>query len=151
MADDGPSAASSGNGNAKTGAARSRASSRSRAKASGMSEEAMKKQIAELKREVSRLNRALSEEAEEAAEAAHGWYQNAADRASGLYSGASDRATRTARQLRSQAHSVSETVHQNPGTFSTALALGGLVGVLIGLAIARNSAPDPDWFRRWQR
>lgn len=150
MADDGTTAANSGNGNAKTSAARGRGSSRSGARASG-SEEAMKKQIAELKREVSRLNRALSEEAGEVAEAAHGWYQNAADRASGLYSGASDRATRAARQLRSQAHNVSETVQQNPRTFSTALALGGLVGVLIGLAIARNSAPDPDWFRRWQR
>ncbi|TPL00289.1 hypothetical protein FJ567_15105 [Mesorhizobium sp. B2-4-16] len=111
----------------------------------------MKKQIAELKREVSRLNRALSEQAEETAEAAHGWYRGAADRASTLYSGASDRASRAASQLRSQAHSVSETVQQNPGTFSTAMLIGGLVGLLAGMAISRNSDPEPDWLHRWHR
>jgi len=151
MADDETSAANSGNGNAKTRAARGGGASRSSARASGSAEEAMKKQIAELKREVSRLNRALSEQAEEVAETAEGWYHNAADRASDMYAGASGRATRAARQLRSQAHSVSETVQQNPGTFSTAVLLGGLFGVLVGLAIGRNSDPDPDWFRRWQR
>lgn len=134
----------------------------------------MKKQIAELKREVNRLNRALSEQAEEAVEAAQGWYQGAAgrasdlyngaadrasdlysgasDRASDLYSGATERATRTARQLRGQAQSVSETVQQNPGTFSTAMLIGGLFGVLVGMAIGRSSSdPEPEWFRRWQR
>ncbi|NUS19727.1 MAG: hypothetical protein HOQ25_08035 [Mesorhizobium sp.] len=122
----------------------------------------MKKQIAELKREVSRLKRALSDQAEEAAETAHGWYQGAADRASdlysgasdrasNLYSGASDRASRAARQLRTQAHSVSETVQQNPGTFSTAMLIGGLVGLLAGMAISRSSEPEPEWFRRWHR
>ncbi|WP_192257403.1 hypothetical protein [Mesorhizobium silamurunense] len=101
----------------------------------------------------------LSDQAEEAAQ---GWYQGAADRASGLYSGAADRASdlytgatdrasRAARQLRSQAHSVSETVQHNPGTFSTAVALGGVVGVLFGLALAKSSQPDPDWFHRWHR
>ncbi|PTE07741.1 hypothetical protein [Mesorhizobium helmanticense] len=99
----------------------------------------MKKQIAELRREVSRLNRALSEQAEEAVETAHGWYDSAADRAS-----------RAAKQLRSQAQSVSETVQQNPGTISTAAMLGGFVGVLIGLTIARSVEPQPNWFhRRW--
>ncbi|RRH94995.1 hypothetical protein EH240_26025 [Mesorhizobium tamadayense] len=108
----------------------------------------MKKQIAELKREVTRLNRMLSDQAEETA---HGWYQSATDRASGLYSGATARASRAAKQLRSQAHSVSETVQHNPGTFSTAVAMGGLVGVAIGLALARSSQPAPDWLHRWQR
>ncbi|TPJ76071.1 hypothetical protein FJ419_20130 [Mesorhizobium sp. B2-6-2] len=108
----------------------------------------MKKQIAELKREVNRLNRTLSEQA---AETAHGWYQGAADRASTLYSGASDRASRAASQLRSQAHSVSETVQQNPGTFSTAMLIGGLVGLLAGMAISRSSAAEPDWLHRWHR
>jgi ElaB/YqjD/DUF883 family membrane-anchored ribosome-binding protein len=122
----------------------------------------MKKQIAELKREVSRLNRALSEQAEEAAETAQGWYRSAADRASNLYSGASDRASnlytgatdrasRAASQLRTQAQSVSETVQQNPGTFSTAMLIGGLVGLLAGMAISRSSDPEPDWLRRWHR
>ncbi|OHV89544.1 hypothetical protein ORS3428_14995 [Mesorhizobium sp. ORS 3428] len=119
----------------------------------------MKKQIAELKREVSRLNRMLADQAEERA---YGWYQSAAerasdmyheaaDRASDLYHGASKRASRTAKQLRTQAQGVSETVQENPGTISSAVVMGGLVGVLIGLAMARSARPDPDWFRHWNR
>ena len=129
-------------------AARNRSAARRSTRASGASDAAMKKQIAGLKREVSRLNRMLSDQAEEMA---HGWYQSAADQASGLFSGASDRASRAARQLRSQAHSVSETVQRNPGTISTAVAIGGLFGVLIGLAVARSSQLEPDWFHRWHR
>ncbi|SFP35263.1 hypothetical protein SAMN03159463_04063 [Mesorhizobium sp. NFR06] len=140
----------SGNGKGAAGrranAARSSAA-RGSARSSRASEGAMKKQIADLKREVSRLNRALADQAEEA----QGWYQSATERASSLYSGASGRASRAARQLRSQAHSVSETVQQNPGTISTAFMFGGVVGVLIGMTIARQSAPDPDWFHRWRR
>ncbi|MDX8468889.1 hypothetical protein RFM26_24580 [Mesorhizobium sp. VK23B] len=148
MADNdiGTAGRTSGNGKGTTSAARNR--SAARRSASGTSEAAMKKQIAELKREVSRLNRMLSDQAEETA---HGWYQSAADRASNLYSGATGRASRAARQLRSQAHSVSETVQHNPGTFSTAVALGGMVGVLVGLALAKSSQPEPDWFHRWHR
>ncbi|TIV67216.1 MAG: hypothetical protein E5V89_24590 [Mesorhizobium sp.] len=149
----------SGNGKGTTSAARNRGASRRSGRASGASEAAMKKQIAELKREVSRLNRMLADQAEETA---HGWYQSAADRASDLYSGAADRgsdlysgatgrASRAARQLRSNAQSVSETVQHNPGTFSTAVALGGVIGVLVGLALARSSQPEPDWFHRWHR
>ncbi|TIQ39543.1 MAG: hypothetical protein E5X49_27160 [Mesorhizobium sp.] len=141
----------SGNGKGTTSAARNRGASRRGAQTSGASGAALKRQIAELKREVNRLNRMLSDQVEEAAEAGHGWFQSATDRASDLYSGASDRASRATRQLRSQAHSVSETVQQNPGTISTAVAIGGLFGVLIGLAIARGSQPEPDWFHRWHR
>jgi hypothetical protein len=53
--------------------------------------------------------------------------------------------------LRTQAQSVSETVQQNPGTFSTAMLIGGLVGLLAGMAISRNADPEPDWLRRWHR
>ncbi|CDX20910.1 conserved hypothetical protein [Mesorhizobium plurifarium] len=157
MADNDTSTANSADGNPKTTAARSSSASRSSAASRGntraakASEDAMKKQIAELKREVNRLNRALAEQAEDAAETAQGWYRSAADRASSLYSGASDRASRAASQLRTQAHSVSETVQQNPGTFSTAMLIGGLVGLLAGMAISRNADPEPDWLRRWHR
>ncbi|UCI06287.1 hypothetical protein [Mesorhizobium sp. B1-1-8] len=143
--------ARNGSSKSQTNASRSsaaRSASRGSARASGASEAAMKKQITELKREVSRLNRALSNQAEEAAGTAHGWYESAADRAHGLYDDASQRASRAARQLRSQAHSVSETVQQNPGTFSTAMVIGGLFGLLVGLTMARSSEPDRDWFRQ---
>jgi ElaB/YqjD/DUF883 family membrane-anchored ribosome-binding protein len=145
-----------------SGASRSGGGSRGSAASSRASEGAMKRQIAELKREVSRLNRALADKAEEQAEAASGWYEGAAERASNLYSGASsrasnlysgasDRASRAARQLRSQAQSVSETVQQNPGTFSTAMLIGGVVGLLAGMAISRTDDAEPDWLRRWHR
>ena len=154
--------AKKGHSKAAAGTPRNRAASRGAttrsSSVSGASEEAMKKQIAELKREVGRLNRALSEQAEEVVETAQGWYDSAADRASGWYDSAAGRAARTAQQLRSQAQSVrgqaqsvSETVRQNPGTISTALTLGGLLGVLIGLAIAKTAEPQPDWFHRHWR
>ncbi|WP_246674591.1 hypothetical protein [Mesorhizobium sp. B4-1-3] len=151
MADNDTSTANSADGNVKTTAARSNAASRGSTRAAKASENTMKKQIAELKRERNRLNRALAEQSENAAETAQGWYRSAADRASTLYSGASDRASRAASQLRTQAHSVSETVQQNPGTFSTAMLIGGVVGLLAGMAISRNSDPEPDWLRRWHR
>jgi hypothetical protein len=104
-------------------------------KVSDEAQETMKKQIAELRREITRINRTLSDRAEEVAEAAHGWYDSAADTAS-----------RATRQMRSQAQAVSDTVQENPGTISTALVLGGLLGVLLGIAIARSSESDHRWF-----
>ena len=149
--------ANAGNGHSKSQTsarpARSRAATRSgNPKSSSASEEAMKKQIAELRREVSRLNRALAEQAEDAVETAHGWYDSVADRASDLYGSATGRASRAAKQLRTQAHSVSETVQQNPGTISTAMMLGGRLGVPADRALSRTAEPYPDWFqRRWTR
>jgi chromosome segregation ATPase len=100
-------------------------------KATNEAQEAMKKQIAELRREITKINRTLSDQAEEA----QGWYDSAADRAS-----------RAARQLRNQAHTVSETVQQNPGTISSAMVLGGVFGVLLGIVIAKSSEPERRWF-----
>jgi hypothetical protein len=45
-------------------------------KATNEAQEAMKKQIAELRREITKINRTLSDQAEEA----QGWYDGAADR-----------------------------------------------------------------------
>ncbi|UVK37618.1 hypothetical protein LHFGNBLO_004681 [Mesorhizobium sp. AR10] len=104
-------------------------------KASDDAQEAMKKQIAELRREITKINRTLAERAEEAAETAQGWYESAADKAS-----------RATQQLRSQAHTVSDTVQQNPGTISSALVLGGMLGILLGIAIAKSSEPERRWF-----
>ncbi|WP_287328253.1 hypothetical protein [Mesorhizobium sp.] len=100
-------------------------------KAANDAQEAMKKQIAELRREITKINRTLSDRAEEA----QGWYESAAERAS-----------RAAGQLRSQAHTVTETVQQNPGTISTAMMLGGVLGVLLGIVIAKSSEPERRWF-----
>ncbi|RWE14096.1 MAG: hypothetical protein EOS23_02615 [Mesorhizobium sp.] len=100
-------------------------------KAANEAQEAMKKQIAELRREITKINRTLSDRAEQA----EGWYDSAAERAS-----------RAARQLRSQAHTVTETVQQNPGTISSAMMLGGMLGVVLGIVIAKSSEPERRWF-----
>ncbi|WP_315928764.1 hypothetical protein [Mesorhizobium sp. SP-1A] len=98
-------------------------------------QDAMRKQIAELRREMNKINKTLAERAEEVAEQASGWYD-----------AASDRASRAARQLRSGAQSVSETVQQNPGTVSTALVLGGVVGFMIGMLVSQSSSYDRRWY-----
>ncbi|RWA61042.1 MAG: hypothetical protein E5V17_02605 [Mesorhizobium sp.] len=93
-------------------------------------QEALEKQVAQLKREINKINRTLSERAEEALEEANGWYDSAADRAS-----------RTAQALRSRAQSVSGVVQENPGTVSTAFVLGGMIGLMLGLIL--TGADDP--------
>ena len=93
-------------------------------------QEAMQKEIASLKREINKINRTLAERAEEAG----GWY-----------SGATERASRAARQLGTQAHTVSETVQQNPGTISSAFVLGGIFGLLIGMMLGQSDLHDRRW------
>lgn len=90
--------------------------------------EALEKQVAQLRREVSRINRALSDRAEETAEQVAGWYD-----------GASGRASRATQALRARAHTVSEAVKDNPGTVSSAVVLGGLIGFALGLAVTHAS------------
>jgi hypothetical protein len=98
-------------------------------------QEAMKKQIAELRREMNKIHKTLAERAEEAAEQASGWVESA-----------SDGASRAARQLRAKAQTVSGTVQENPGTVSTALALGGVLGFALGLLVGQSSHSHG---RRW--
>lgn len=91
--------------------------------------EALERQLAQLRREISRIDRAMSDRAEEAAEQVAGWHE-----------GASERASRATQLLRARAHSVSEAVKHNPGTISSAMVLGGLIGFALGLAATH--APD---------
>lgn len=98
-------------------------------------QDALEKQVAQLKREISKINKTLSDRAEEAVEQASGWSESAADRTS-----------RATQQLRTQAQTVSETVQQNPGTVSTAFVLGGIVGLLLGMMMVHPAERD---HRRW--
>jgi hypothetical protein len=98
--------------------------------------EALEKQIAELKRQVSRINRALSDQAAEAAEEARGWYDNA-----------SSKASRAASALRTQAHTVSEVAQENPVTVSTAALAIGMVGFMIGFACGQSSSDSHRYWR----
>lgn len=102
-------------------------------KAADDTKAALQKQVAQLKREVARLNKRLVDESEEIAEEASSWY-----------GGASERASRATQALRSHAQSVSDTVRENPGTVSSAMLLGGVVGLLIGLLLGQS-----DNRRRW--
>lgn len=96
---------------------------------------ALERQVAQLKREINRINKTLADRAEEAAEEASGWYD-----------GASERASKATRALRTQAHSVSEVVKGNPGTVSSAMVLGALIGFVLGMASARW---PHDRLQRW--
>ncbi|MHA6644522.1 hypothetical protein [Mesorhizobium sp. A623] len=98
-------------------------------------QDAMKKQIADLRREMNKINKTLAARAEDVAEQASGWYDSA-----------SDGASRAASQLRAKAQTVSETVQENPGTVSTALALGGAIGFVLGMLVAQSSGSSS---RRW--
>lgn len=89
------------------------------------SQEALEKQVAQMRREIGKINKVLAERAE--------------DEVAGWYSGASDRAANATQALRSQAQSVSETVKENPGTISTAMLVGGLIGFVLGFAIGQAS------------
>lgn len=97
---------------------------------------ALERQVAQLKREISRINKMLADRAEDVAEDASGWYD-----------GASERASKAAQVFRSQAHSVSETVKGNPGTVSTAMVLGAVIGFVLGMALGQASDSKPHrWF-----
>jgi predicted nucleic acid-binding Zn-ribbon protein len=102
-------------------------------------QEALEKQVAQLKREINKINRTLAERAEEAVEEVTGWYDSAADSAS-----------RTTQALRNTASTVSGVVQENPGTVSSAFILGGIlggaVGLLLGLALATGDQRRDRWF-----
>jgi malate synthase len=99
--------------------------------------EAMEKQIAQLRREITKINRSLSDQADEAVEEVSGWYDSAAEKAS-----------LAAAALRTQAHSVSGAVKENPGTVSSAMLLGGMVGLMLGLVLSPHLDRNQSWFDR---
>jgi hypothetical protein len=98
--------------------------------------EALEKQIADLRRQIGRINKTLSEQAAEAADEARGWYDSA-----------SSKASRAASNLRTQAHTVSEVAQENPVTVSTAALAVGFVGFMIGFAVGQSSSSPHGYWR----
>ena len=97
----------------------------------------MQKQIGQMRREISSLKRVLAEQAEEVVEDAEGWFDTA-----------SEGAARATRAVRAQAQTVSGVVQDNPGTVSSALFVGGIIGLLVGMALGRSEATHPRWYER---
>ena len=98
--------------------------------------EAMEKQISELKRQIERIDKRLSERAAQAADSAKGWYDSA-----------SAKASNAASALRTQAHTVSEVAQENPVTISTAALAIGFVGFMIGFAVGQSSIGSHRYWR----
>lgn len=99
----------------------------------------LEKQIAELRKEITKINKSISARSAE-------MLDDASEQASDLYDTAAARASRTAHQLRSQAQAVSDVARDNPGTTTAVIGVIGLLGFLAGLAIGQSMNDNS---RRW--
>jgi ElaB/YqjD/DUF883 family membrane-anchored ribosome-binding protein len=99
----------------------------------------LEKQIAELRKEITKINKSISARGAELLD-------DASEQASDLYDTAAARASRTAQQLRSQALAVSDVARENPGTTTAVIGVIGLLGFLAGLAIGQSMNDNS---RRW--
>ncbi|MBR2690406.1 MAG: hypothetical protein IKE42_21350 [Aquamicrobium sp.] len=100
---------------------------------------ALEGQLAELRREVAKLNKSLAARGAEV-------FDEAVDHADDAYRTASATAARAMRHLRSQAQSVSETARENPRATTAVVAVVGALALLAGMALARShSGRDSYW------
>ena len=99
----------------------------------------LEKQIAELRKEITKINKSISARGAE-------MLDDASEQASDFYETAAARASRTTQQLRSQAQAVSEVARDNPGTTTAVVGVIGVLGFLAGLAIGQSMN---DTQRRW--
>jgi ElaB/YqjD/DUF883 family membrane-anchored ribosome-binding protein len=99
----------------------------------------LEKQIAELRKEITKINKSISARGAE-------MLDDASEQASEFYDTAATRASRTAQQLRSQANAVSEVARENPGTTTAVVGVIGLLGFMAGFAIGQSMN---DTSRRW--
>ena len=98
----------------------------------------MQKQIGQMRREIGSLKKVLAERAEEVVDDAEGWFDTA-----------SEGASRAAQGLRSQAQKVSGAVQDNPVAISSALFVGGIIGVLVGMALGASEERHRKWYERY--
>lgn len=112
-------------------------SNTSEAVAKSGGDDELAQEIAQLKRELSRLKQAISGRAEDFVEGV-----------GGLYGSAAEGASRATEALKSQAQAVSGAVRENPGTVTSAFVIGGIVGLLFGLALGASEPPPRRWYER---
>ena len=98
-------------------------------------------QLLELRKEIAKISKSISGHGAEVA-------ADARDTAAKAYGDASARAARAARQLRTQAYSVSEVAKSNPGATTAVVGIAGLIGFLIGFAFAKGTSDEG---RHWRR
>lgn len=100
---------------------------------------ALEGQLAELRRELAKLNKSLAAHGTEA-------FDDALGHADDTYRAASATAAKAMRHLRSQAHSVSETARENPRATTAVVAVVGVLALLAGMALARShNGRDSYW------
>lgn len=99
----------------------------------------LEKQIADLKKEVTKIGKSLSARGDEL-------YDDLREETEGAYDRVTRRARGAGKQARQQAHEVSEAIKENPGTAATVLSAAGVVGFLIGLFVGHALSGNS---RRW--
>ncbi len=87
-------------------------------------QQALERQIADMRNELKRLSRSLASHSGELRERA----EEAMDAASGRFRHA-------AQAVRERGQVVAETVRENPGTATTLFGTAGIIGIIIGIAI----------------
>ncbi|MGN6448544.1 MAG: DUF883 family protein [Brucella intermedia] len=87
-------------------------------------QQALEKQIADMRSELKRLSKSLASQSGDLRERA----EDALDDASGRFRNA-------AQAVRERGPVVAETVRENPGTATTLFGTAGIIGILIGVAI----------------
>ncbi|TSE12101.1 hypothetical protein C1D09_011050 [Mesorhizobium intechi] len=103
-------------------------------------QKSLEKQIAELRKEITKINKSISARGAE-------MLDEASEEASDFYETAAARASRTGQQLRSQAQAVSEVARENPGTTTAVIGVIGLLGFLAGIAVGQSMNNDTP--HRW--
>jgi ElaB/YqjD/DUF883 family membrane-anchored ribosome-binding protein len=94
------------------------------------------KQIADLKKEVRNLTKALAEHSSET-------YEKARDAADDALTSLKGHARGAVQQARSQAQVVSDTVRENPGTAATVLSSAGIIGFVLGIVVGVAVVGNP--------
>ena len=87
-------------------------------------QQALEKQIADMRSELKRLSRTLASQSGELRE-----------RAEDVMDDASGRLRHAAQTVRERGQAVAETVRENPGTATTLFGTAGIIGILIGVVI----------------